>query len=74
MNENYNKKYIKFLLSLNAMTFQMLADKMTEKTGKKYTYNSIKGKLDRNRVTLAEAQIIADILGYDLKWIERKND
>ena len=69
---NKNKQYIKFLLSLNAMTFQMLADKMSKETGREYTYNSIKGKLDRNTITLAEAQTIADIVGYDIQWVERK--
>jgi hypothetical protein len=68
---NRNKKYIKSLLSLNAMTFKTLADKMTKATGKEYTYNSVKGKLDRNTITLEEAQIIADILGYDINWVER---
>lgn len=45
---------------------------MTEKTGEKYTFQRISHKLRLNRLTLAEAYIIADILGYDLEFVERK--
>ncbi|MDR1168455.1 MAG: hypothetical protein LBK53_06180 [Heliobacteriaceae bacterium] len=69
---NMNKKYIKSLLSLHAITFKTLAGKMAEISGKKYTYNSVKGKLDRNTLTLEEAQIIAKILGYAIKWVEQE--
>ena len=42
------------------------------KTGEKYTFQRISHKLRLNRITLAEAYIIADILGYDLEFVERK--
>ena len=42
------------------------------KTGEKYTFQRISHKLRLNRLSLAEAYMIADILGYDLEFIERK--
>ncbi len=45
---------------------------MTEKTGKKYTFQSISHKLRLNRLTLAEAYIIADILGYRIEFIDKE--
>ncbi len=50
----------------------MLSKLMSEKTEKKYTLQWISHKLRLNRLTLAEAYIIADILWYDLEFIERK--
>ena len=57
---------IKYILSKEALTLTSLAELMTEKTGKKYTVNSISGKLIRESITLKEALEILDIAGYDL--------
>jgi len=47
---------------------------MTERTGEKYTFQRISHKLRLNRITLAEAYIIADILGYNLEFVEKKSN
>ena len=66
------REKIKSLLALKCVTITKLAELMTEKTGEKYTFQRISHKLRLNRLTLAEAYISADILGYDLEFIERK--
>ena len=67
------REKIKSILALKCVTITKLAEFMTEKTGKKYTFQSISHKLRLNRLTLAEAYDIADILGYDIEFVERKN-
>lgn len=67
------REKIKSILALKCVTITKLAELMTEKTGKKYTFQSISHKLRLNRLTLAEAYDIADILGYDIEFVERKN-
>ena len=67
------REKIKSLLALKCITITKLAELMSEKTGEKYTFQRISHKLRLNRITLAEAYIIADILGYDLEFIERQN-
>ena len=57
---------IKYILSKEALTITELAKLMTDKTGKKYTTNSISGKLIRESITLKETLQILDIAGYDL--------
>ena len=57
---------IKYILAKEALTLTDLAKLMTEKTGKKYTVNSISGKLIRKSITLKETLEIFDIIGYDL--------
>ncbi len=65
------REKIKSLLALRCVTITKLAELMTEYTGEKYTFQRISHKLRLNRLTLAEAYIIADILGYDLDFIDR---
>ena len=54
-------------MACEAVTFKMLADAMSEKTGKKYTINGLSGKLIRESITLKETLQILDILGYHLE-------
>lgn len=67
------REKIKSMLALKCITITKLAELMTEKTGEKYTFQRISHKLRLNRITLAEAYIIADILGYDLEFVEKKS-
>lgn len=57
---------IKYYMAREAVTFKQLAYMMSEKTGKKYTINSLSGKLIRESITLKETLQILDILGYHL--------
>ena len=70
MNINI-RNYIKSLLSLNGITLTEVSDKLTEKTGKQYTLDSLTGKLKRESFSLKEAFILADILGYEIKFIKK---
>lgn len=58
---------IKYYMAREAVTFKQLAMLMMEKTGKKYTINSLSGKLIRESITLKEALQILDILGYHIE-------
>lgn len=40
---------------------------MSEKTGKKYTINTLSGKLIRESITLKETLQILELLGYNIK-------
>lgn len=58
---------IKYYMAREAVTFKQLAAMMSEKTGKKYTINTLSGKLIRESITLKETLQILEILGYNLK-------
>lgn len=66
-----NKSYIRSLMVLHKVSVKELAQKMTEIIGKKYTRDSLNGKLSRDTLTLKECQIIAEILGYEVKFIKK---
>lgn len=62
------KNYIKSLLQLNAITIKKLAQLMTEKTGRVYTQGSLNNKINRESITLKEANVMAEILGYEIEF------
>ncbi|MBQ8460512.1 hypothetical protein IJ541_10490 [bacterium] len=61
---------IKYWLSINQSTFEKLAIKMTEVTGKKYTRGSINAKLLRGTLNVNELETIAKIFGYKIDFKE----
>lgn len=63
-----NRSYIRSLMVLHKISVKELAQKMTGITGKKYTRDSLNGKLSRDTLTLKECQVIARILGYKIKF------
>ncbi len=69
--ENNIRAIVKSLLSLNCMTLTDLCEKMSVQTGKKYTLNSLIGKLKRETFSLKETYILADILGYKIEFIKK---
>ncbi len=64
------KNYLKSILKLNAMNYKELAERLTEVSGKKYTQGSLTGKINRDGITLKEAALIAEILGYSLEFVK----
>lgn len=65
------KNYIKSILKLNAVTIKRMAELLNEKSDKKYTQNSLSLKINNNRLTLQEASLIAEILGYELEFVRK---
>ena len=50
------------------MTLKKLAQILGQKTKQEYSYNSLLGKLNRESLSLKEAEIIAKILNYKLEF------
>ena len=64
------KTKIKMLTASRATTLKKLAERLSEETGESYTYNSLLGKLNRESLSLKEAEIIASILDYKLEFVD----
>ena len=64
------KSKIKILTASRGITLKQLAEKLSEETKKFYSYNSLLGKLNRESLSLKEAEIIAQILDYKLEFID----
>lgn len=75
VNIRYNfcmniKAKIKMLAASRAITLKTLASILSVETGEHYSYNSLLGKLNRESLSLKEAEIIATILDYKLEFID----
>lgn len=64
--ENRVKKQIKNLLLDEDCLLKELAEKMTQKTGRKYTLDSFSHRIGRAKITYDETVDIAEILGYEI--------
>ncbi len=61
----------KILLDVN-VNLTELAEALSKRLGKPYSMQNLSNKLRNETITHREMLLIADILGYDLKF-ERKN-
>ncbi len=61
---------LKYILGKEAITLTKMAELMTEKTGRKYTVNSLSGKLLRKSITLDETSELLDIIGYHVEFVK----
>ncbi len=61
----------KVLLDVN-VSLTELAQALSKKLGKPYSMQNLSNKLRNETITHREMLIIADILGYDLKFIRRE--
>ncbi|PWL74258.1 phosphoribosylglycinamide formyltransferase [Candidatus Gastranaerophilales bacterium] len=63
----------KVLLDVN-ISLTELADALGKRLNKHYSLNNLSNKLRNETITHREMIIIADILGYDLKFVRRKEN
>ncbi len=64
------KNKIKMLAVSRGMTLKKLAEKLSAFTSQDYSYNSLLGKLNRESLSLKEAEFIAEILNYKLEFLD----
>lgn len=63
------REQIKSLLAEKGMTMKTLAELLSVKANKKYSLANLSAKLQRGSLTYNEVVVIANILGYDIKFI-----
>ena len=68
---NHVKKQIKILLLQEDLMLKELANEMSEKLKKNYSPSSLSHKISRNSITYSEMVCIAEILGYDIKFVKK---
>lgn len=65
------KKEIKSLLFERDMTMKKLCEIMSKKLGKKYTSSNFSNKLAGGTIPYREVKLIAEILQYEIKFIDK---
>lgn len=66
------REEIKILLLKEHSTITEIASEMSKRSDKTYTMRSLSQKLMRETLRVDEYKLIADILGYDVKLVKRK--
>lgn len=66
------KKEVKVMLSRKAWTMKMLAEKLSEISGKYYSPQNLNYRLSQNKLKLYEMGYICQILGFKLEFVENK--
>lgn len=64
---------IKLLVSLRGLTLTYVAEELSKRLNKPYSLSSLSKKLKRGTISYEEVGIIADILDYDVKFIDKNN-
>ena len=72
--ENRVRKQIRLLLLQEDLKLKDLAVLLGEHLGKNYSYDSLSHRIGRKSLSYDEMVTIADILGYDIKFVRREND
>ncbi len=63
---------LKYIMGKEAVTLTKMAELMSEKTGKKYTINTLSGKLLRKTITLNETCELLETIGYHIEFVKDK--
>lgn len=63
---------IKTLVLDRDMTLTELAAKLGEKRNKRYSLNNLSQKLRNETITYKEIKLIAEILDYDIKFLDKR--
>ena len=66
------KEQIKTLLAQEDLKLNELAELITNKTGQKCSPDSLSHKLRRGSLTYNETLIIAELLGYEIAFLKKK--
>lgn len=62
---------IKKILIEENMTLSELAGKLGDNLNKDYSLNNLSGKFRKETISFKEVDLIADILGYDLRFVKK---
>ncbi len=62
---------LKELLYQDGLTLTYIANELGKRLDKPYSLENLSNKLRKETITHREMKLIADILGYDLKFVKR---
>ena len=65
---------VKMMLLGTSITQTKFAKMLGNRLSKKYSQSNFHSKLRRETIPYKEMKLIADILGYDIKFVKRENN
>lgn len=71
MSEKAKKNFVKGQIALNNFTVKEVYRQLVEKYGRTDTFQNFSTKINRQTLKYEEILQIADVLGYEIKWVEK---
>ena len=71
MNVN-SKALIKSLAAANGIKIKEIAEEYSKRTGREMTLANLSNRLGRDSLKYSEAELIADIMGYEIEWKKKQ--
>ncbi len=68
------REQVKSLLAQKGIKLKDLASKMEELSGEKCSANYLSRKLSRGSISYNDVLLIAEILGYDIQFVNNNNE
>lgn len=66
------KNLIKSLAVANDIKMKEIAEEYSKRTGLEMTPANLSNRLSRDSLRYSEAELIADILGYEIEWKKKQ--
>ena len=66
------REQVKSLLVAKDISMKELCEKLSEKLGKEYSLANFSSKLKRGTIMYNEVVLIAEILKYDIKFVDKE--
>lgn len=64
---------VRIMIKREHLNGTKLAQMLSEKTGKRYTQNSLQQKITKSSLNYDEMEIIAELLGYEIVIMKKQN-
>lgn len=73
-NSNEIRNEIKSYIAKKGIEMQKLVEMINEKYNKKDSLSNLSNKLRRGTIKYSEVKEIADVIGYEIQWQDKKKD
>ena len=67
------KNEVKSIIVRSGMTMQQVVDLLSDEYGWSDSVSNLSAKLQRESIRYKEVLELADVLGYDLVWVKRRD-
>lgn len=75
MGDDMNiRNEIKSIITKSGWTLTAVAQELDEQSGKSFTVQNLSQKLIRGTIKYQEILYIAEIIGYEIKWVKKETD
>jgi len=73
-SKNNIKNEVKSMIVRSGLTMQQVVDMLSDEYGRSDSVSNFSNKLARGSLRYPEVLELADVMGYDIVWVKRRDD